>query len=254
MGVNLLRLLLLLIVVLLAVFGANRLVADWHYVVPVEADNVAYLATFDDFKEDWNLAQGRLSAQILDTGALRLEVGDVDSLPFAETQYRFADFDLRVQASAAEGPINNGFGVIFRLQTKGNESPGDNNAYMFMISSDGYYRVVRYLDGVEKVISLWIPSDAVEQGIGATNWLRVVAKGDQFQFFVNNQLVQLCIPDDPNAESTYNEFKKECVGGQMLDTLVDNTIPDGQIGVAAQSFTESGVIVDFDNLVIYGPE
>jgi hypothetical protein len=38
-----------------------------------------------------------------------------------------------------------------------------------------------------------------------------------------------------------------------LDTLVDASIPNGQLGVVAQSLDESGVVVDFDNVVVYGP-
>lgn len=232
----------------------NQLVSDWHYVLPAEPGKIVYITAFDGFNTDWNQAQGRLNAQILDTGALRLDVGDTNSIPFSEVKYHLGDFDLRIQATPVDGPLNNGYGIIFRLQTKGNNSPGDNDFYLFMVSSDGYYQVSRSISGAQKILSLWIPSDAVQQGIGVTNWLRVVAKGDRFQFYVNNQLVKLCIPDDPNAESTYNQFTEECVGGQMLDTLIDGSIPSGQIGVVAQAFDEPGVVVDFDNLVVYGPE
>lgn len=247
--------LLLGLVVLLGVsIAVSRLVSDWHYVLPSEAGKIIYLAAFDGFNEDWNQADGRLKAQIVESGALRLDVGDTNSIPFSEAKQHFGDFDLQVQATPVDGPLNNGYGVIFRLQSKANNSPSDNDFYLFMVSSDGYYQVSRSLNGVQKVLSLWIPSDAVQQGIGATNWLRVVAKGDHFQFYVNNQLVNLCIPDNPNAESTYNQFTGECVGGQMLDTLIDTSIASGQIGVVAQTFDEPGVIVDFDNLVVYGPE
>lgn len=245
--------LLLLVGLLAAAIWFNRLLANWHYVVPVMAGEAAYLATFDADDGDWNLAEGRLSARILDTGALRLEIAEPFKLPFAEARPHFADFDLRVQATAADGPLNNGFGVIFRLQNKDNVSPGDDDYYLFMISSDGYYQLSRSINGAAREVSTWIPSQAIRQGIGMSNWLRVVAQGDQFQFFINNQQVALCIPDDPAAQSTYNSVSGECVGGQMRDTLTDASIPSGQIGVAAQSFDQGGVVVDFDNLVILGP-
>ncbi|MBL8161093.1 MAG: hypothetical protein JNJ61_03850 [Anaerolineae bacterium] len=245
--------LLLLVGLLVAAIWLNRLLANWHYVVPVTAGETAYLATFDADDGDWNLAEGRLSASILDTGVLRLEITEPLKLPFAEAKPHFADFDLRVQAAAADGPLNNGYGVIFRLQNKDNVSPGDDDYYLFMVSSDGYYQLSRSINGVAKEVSTWIPSQAVNQGLGVSNWLRVVARGDQFQFFVNNQQVALCIPDDPSAQSTYNSVSGECVGGQMVETLTDASIPSGQIGVAAQSFDQGGVVIDFDNLVILGP-
>ena len=246
----------LIIVVLLLLLGlaylANRFTAHLHYIVPVEAGKVAYIATFDDFKSDWTLADGRLKTQILDTGVLRIEVGEADKLPFSQAKPYFADFDVRVQTTAVDGPEGNGYGLIFRLQNKDNSSPSDDDFYMFEISSDGYYRVLRSFKDTQKELSTWVPSPVINQHIGATNFIRIVAKGDQFQFFVNNQLMQLCIPDDPNGVSTF-PATGQCVGGKMLDTLVDSSIPNGQIGVVAQSLDEAGVVIDFDNLVVYGP-
>lgn len=244
-----LRWFVILLVILLGVYGLNWLTAHWHYILPGEAGQVVYLATFDTFQEDWNLAAGRLTSEIVEPGVLRLEVGDSNSLPFAEAFPHFGDFDLRVETRVMDGPLNNGYGVIFRLQNQDNSSPDDDNFYLFLISSDGYYRVVRSFNREQKDLSTWIPSEAIHQGVDARNWLRVTAKGDHFQFYINDQQVQLCIPDDLNAASTYTT---ECVKGQMVDMLVDGMIPNGQIGVAAQTFDEAGVIVDFDNLVVYG--
>jgi len=243
---------LVLLLLLGASYFANRLTAHLHYIVPVEAGKVAYIATFDDFKSDWTQAEGRLKVQILDTGSLRITVGDVDKLPFSQAKPYFADFDIRAQTTAVDGPEGNGFGLIFRLQTKDNSSPADDDFYLFEISSDGYYRVLRSFNGDQKELSTWIPSPVINQHIGATNFLRVNAKGDHFQFYVNNQQVQLCIPDDPNGVSTF-PATGQCVGGKMLDTLVDSSIPNGQLGVVAQSLDEQGVVVDFDNVVVYGP-
>ncbi len=248
------RFLILLVLLLLlgASYLANRLTAHLHYIVPVEAGKVAYIATFDDFKSDWTQTDGRLKVQILDSGSLRITVGDVDKLPFSQAKPYFGDFDMRAQAAAVDGPQSNGFGLIFRLQNKDNTSPTDDDFYLFEISSDGYYRVLRSFENDQKELSTWIPSSLINQHIGATNFLRVNAKGDQFQFFINNQQVQLCIPDDPNGVSTF-PVTGECVGGKMLDTLVDASIPNGQLGVVAQSLDEQGVVVDFDNVVVYGP-
>jgi hypothetical protein len=252
----------LIVVVLLLLLGVSYLInhftAHLHYILPVEAGKVAYIATFDDFKSDWAQAEGRLKVQILDTGVLQIEVGDVDKLPFSEAKPYFADFDVRAQTTAVDGPESNGYGLIFRLQNKDDSQLSNDEFYLFEISTDGYYRVLRSLinpkTGVseQKELSTWIPSPIINQHIGATNFIRVNAKGDQFQFFINNQQVKLCIPDDPNGTSTF-PATGECVGGKMLDTLVDASIPNGQLGVVAQSLDEAGVVVDFDNVVVYGP-
>lgn len=243
--------LLILIVLLGVAYLLNRLTANWHYVLPTEAGKVAYVATFDNLTDDWNLYLGRQSAQI-DKDFLQLQADDLNKKSWAVSKQFWADFDLSVQASPVDGPINNGYGVIFRFQNKGNASSDDDNYYVFVVSSDGYYQVVRSLDGQQKELSNWIPSPFVNQGLGVTNLLRIVAVGDHFQFYINGQLVQLCVPDDPNGSSTYDERNGGCKG-TMVDTLQDATIPNGQIGVVIQTLDESGVIVNFDNVMVVGP-
>lgn len=54
----------------------------------------------------------------------------------------------------------------------------------------------------------------VNQGISTVNRLRVVARGNQFQFYINGEQVQVCIPNNPDAQSTY--FMDSCIDGQML--------------------------------------
>lgn len=243
--------LLILLIVLGLAYAANRVTANLHYIVPVEAGKLAYVATFDDFITDWALSEGRLKTSVTDDGALRIELKEM-GFPFSQAKPYFADFDLRAEAVAVDGSEANAYGLIFRLQNKDNASLGDDDFYVFEVSGDGYYRVLRSFNGVQKELSTWIPSPVVNQHIGATNYLRVVARGDQFQFFVNNQLMQLCIPDDPEGVSTF-PITGECVGGKMLDTLTDAAIPNGQIGLVAQSLDDTGIAVDFDNVVIYGP-
>lgn len=222
----------------------NRLspmIAEWHYVVPATPGEVLYAATFDDVA-DWELYGGRLSAQVAD-GALRVVVDEVDSLPYSAAAPYFSDFDLRVQSQAVAGPLDNGYGVIFREQ-------GPDNYYLFLISSDGYYQARREVDGMEKTLSEWIPSPLVNQGLGAINEIRVVARGDTFQFYINGELVELCIPNDPDGVSTYAD---SCIDGQMLPELVDDSIAEGRLGVIAVAFDEPGVEVDFDNVLVFGP-
>lgn len=245
--------LLVLIILLAASYALNRLTQNWHYVMPVEPGQVAYVAAFDGFTEDWSQYQGALAAQVTDGGVLRLETDSASSGPFSVTRQYFGDFDLRAQAVPVAGPEDNGYGLIFRLQDNGNTDLSDDRFYWFLISSDGYYQVVRVLNGQQKRLSDWIPSDAIQTGIGAANWLRVVASGDRFRFYVNNQPLQLCLPDDPDAESTFTALN-ECVQGQMVDELVDSTIPNGRIGVTAHAFSEGGVAVEFDNVMVLGPE
>lgn len=237
-----LAILLVLLVLLLLAGQILRLVEDWHYVVPAEAGALLYVSTFDDSDPDWVQYEGRLSAQVTEA-ALRLDVGLEDSLPYSTAAPYFEDFDLLLRARPVAGPLDNGYGVVFRLQDA-------DNYYMFLISSDGYYQVQRNINGQQKILSDWIPSPLIEQGLNVENWLRVVAQGDNFRFYINNSAVELCIPDSPFGVSTYSNG---CVDGEMRTSLVDGAIGFGQVGVVAQSFRERGVVVDFDDLLIYAP-
>lgn len=245
--------LLTLALVLAGVILVNRWLTGWQFVVP-ERPGVLYAAAFDDqaeFNDEWRLYPGRLSAGIEDD-QLVIEVGDFNAGAFSFAQPHFADFDLRVVTRAVGGPVDNGYGVIFRLQNRDNDSPSDDSYYMFLISSDGYYRVVRRVASRERIISDWIPSSAISQGIDAVNHLRVVGQGSRFQFFVNDTLLELCIPNDPEGISTY--MMDTCIQGTMYDALEDDSIPAGQLGVVAIS-TEtggSGVRVAFDDFIVYG--
>jgi hypothetical protein len=238
-------LLLLILLVAGAVF-ASRALADWRYIVPNAPGTLLYATGFDgtDSNGDWEQAQGRLSAQIVD-GVMRLDVGAPSEGIFSPLRWYFNDFDLRVQTTAIDGPDdnNNSYGVSFRQRDL-------NNYYYFLISSDGYYQVNRVVNGVTKELSTWIASDVIQIGLGETNEIRVLGSGNQFQFFINDQLMELCIPDDPEAKST---FIGECMEGQMLTTLTDDTHPYGRVGLTVITLDEPDVIIDFDDVVIYSP-
>ncbi|NWF68674.1 MAG: hypothetical protein HXY40_06290 [Chloroflexi bacterium] len=240
-----LRLLLILTIVLLALLFVGQAVERWHYVLPAPPGQLIYAATFDSFTDEWRLYEGRLSAVVIDN-ALRLSVGDYQSGPYSEAEPFFADFDVRVEATPISGPLDNAYGLIFRLADR-------NSYYLFLVSSDGYYRVSRRVGGVERVLSNWIRAPFVRDGLEVTNTLRVVARGSTFHFYINDTLAPLCIPNDANAESTY--YLGQCQDGTMQDRLTDSSISSGQIGVIAQRFDEDdSVIVDFDNLLVFGPE
>jgi hypothetical protein len=236
--------LLLLIVILLAVLGLRQWVVNWHPVLSGQPGALLYVATFDDFVDEWQQYQGRLEAQVIGQ-ALQLGVDAVRSAPYSAAKPYFADFDLQVEARAIGGPVNNGYGVVFRLQDPDNQ-------YMFLVSSDGYYQVRRKVQGIEKELSTWIASPLVNQGLGTTNHLRVVGTADRFRFYINGQPVQLCVPNNPEGVSTYS--LDQCIEGTMVDTLVDDAISSGHLGVVAQSLDEPGVVVDFDNFVVFAPQ
>jgi hypothetical protein len=246
---------LVLLVILLGLIQVERWLSGQHYILSAQPGAVLYTATFEDYLDDWAQYEGRLQAAVVNE-SLRISNGQTNIGAFSETRQHFADFDLLLEARAVSGPLDNAFGVIFRLQTGASRSPADNSYYLFLISSDGYYQVQRMVAGESREISTWIPTQLINQGVGtvaASNWLRVVAQGDQFRFFINGIHVPLCIPDNPDSLSTYDEARGECLGGQMQDTLVDSSIASGQLGAVVLTLSEPNVVVDFDNVLVLAP-
>lgn len=244
---------LLLAMVLGGLIFINRALAGRHYVVSGASGELLYVESFDT-PAAWSLYDdGQLSAQPID-GTLQLSIESQNSGAFSSVTPHFGNIDLSVSTSAVEGPVDNAFGVIFGLQNQDNNRIGDDNYYLFQASSDGYYRVTRTEAGSEHIVSNWIQSDVVNAGLGETNTLRVVAQNGLIQFFINDQIVQLCVPDDPDGVSTYYP-SLGCVDGQMFNTLEGSGYTSGQIGVVAQSTATggSGVVVDFDNVVVFAP-
>lgn len=226
-----------------------------NYVIGGDADAVLFVDTFDAapaFNAYWDqYDDGQLSAAIGD-GGLRLRIDRAGAAAFSRTRAHFGDFDLRVRLSAVDGPIDNGYGVIFRFQDNGNTQIADDRYYAFQISSDGYYRLVSRTQGEEREISTWISSAIVRPGLNATNEIRVVAQGDSFRFYVNGETAALCIPDNPEGRSVY--FMDTCRDGQMIETWTDAAIPSGQVGALALATSTggAGVSVVVEDIVVLG--
>lgn len=239
--------------VLALVYTLSQQVEGWRYVVPVDVPegDLLYIATFDGFTDEWELAEGRKSAQVVD-GRLVLEVNVENDGIYAPALPRFTDFDATLSATATAGNIdNNAFGLVFRLTDP-------RNYYAFFVSSDGYYKLERRQDGQTQVLSTWIAHPAVEQGLGALNRVRVVGVGDTFRFYVNGTPVGLCL--NPTGQSTYaggqclHSREGQNVAVPLADHLTDDAHPVGQIGAALVTLGRAETVaVAFDELVVFAP-
>jgi len=227
-----------------------------RFTVPQNRD-VLYATTFTDgrFIEDWSTEDRRGYVSGIEDDQLQLMIEEAVFLAptdpnalRATLQYNFGDFDYRVKTEVLESPLNNSFGVIFR-------QADPFTYYIFYISSDGYYSVWRETPAGRIALSTWIPSDVIAQGTdGVENTVRVVGEGNTFQFYVNGEAMMLCVPTDPDGESTYVEATEECVEGQMQPTLTDDTIAEGRLGVIINPFSSGQISVGFDNPVVLRPQ
>jgi hypothetical protein len=187
---------------------------------PIVPTNLLYEETFDDPASGWDIyLEENTEADYVD-GEYRLAAYRDNFVTWGnpEPGHDLFDFEIRVDARQVEGPLDNNFGILLRYQ------PDDENYYWFQISGDGYYSVDLYIAGEWATLVGWEPSDAINQGIGATNHLMVTCSGPQCEFFVNDW---------------------------WLTSTTDDNFPSGNIGLAVGTFDEPGVVVHFDNLQVY---
>lgn len=275
----------LILLLLLILIGINVLyvpAASWRSPLTGAPGELLYAAGFDGFQDEWQQYVGRQEAQI-ENGVLRISTEN-SAVIYSAARPFFRDLDISVSAQAVEGDVNNAFGIVYRLQEPSTDcrmplqimcdladsggllgtglnlvfrQPEQATGYsMFLISSDGYYSVWRGTpDGENSVISTWIPSEAIRQGLNAENRMRVVGRGDEYRFFINGEQVSLCIPDSPDGISTFYEVTGECIDGTMQPTLTDDTFREGQIALAIDAANSlPGFTIEFDDLIIISPQ
>ncbi len=271
------------IVLAIALLGSNWLYAALARPNPAiegRAGELLYAAAFDGFLDEWELYDGQQSAKIVN-GEMALLVSATQTATWTAARHHFGDFDVSAQATAIQGPIDNAFGLIFRAQGSDNdgcdlpaiilcgiedllplagaamrqllESPKNNGYFAFLISSDGYYSLWKTVADSTKLLSAWIPSSEINQGLGLANSLRIIGQGSRFHFFINDTQVMLCIPDDPMAASTY--AGGECIDGEMREELQDQSFAIGKLGFIAQSTAMGGggVLAHFDDMIVFSP-
>lgn len=132
-----------------------------------------------------------------------------------------SDGIYQVEATQLEGPLDNGYGLMFRVD------PESNSFYLFEVSGDGYTWIGVCENSCEEEEALvgngWVASESVNQGLNATNTLRVRAEGGNLIFFANEQEV---------------------------GRVTDNTRQSGDVGIMVETLGQGDVLVAFDNFTV----
>ncbi|MCZ7671277.1 MAG: hypothetical protein M5U34_31160 [Chloroflexi bacterium] len=177
-----------------------------------------YTETFDE-PGTWRVGSDADAIGQVTDGVYDMRVKADDVTIWTTAGESFSDGVYEVEATQVSGPLNNGFGLVFRL---------DNNKddfYLFKISSDGYVWIGRYRNGGAKAEPLvgewWFESPAVQQGLNKRNTLRVRAEGANLIFAVN---------------------------GQEVGRVTDSAFASGDIGLLVETLGLGDVQVQFDNL------
>jgi hypothetical protein len=178
-----------------------------------------FVETFDQ-PGGWSTGEDAYSSGEVVDGAYDFTVTQTDISRWAAAGQNFSDGIYQLEATPVEGPLDNGYGLLFRAD------PEAGDFYLFKVSADGYVWIGRYEGGAEATAIVgqhWFESPAVRQGLNVTNTLRVQAEAGNLMFFVNDQEV---------------------------GRVTDPTFSAGDVGMLVQSLSGAPVRVRFDNLSV----
>jgi hypothetical protein len=185
------------------------------------APRLLFQDDFSDPASGWGTLNEETGTIAYDQGGLRIQVNaeytDLWSTPGLE----FDDVRLEVDAKKLGGPDDNDFGAICRYNSD------TNDFYFFIISSDGYYGIGKYIAGSQELIDMdaLLPSDTIHQG-NTTNHIRATCLGDQLTLHIN---------------------------GRLVKEVQDSTLSSGSVGVMAGTYAQPGTDILFDNFTVLQP-
>lgn len=218
------------ILLILCAIGAGILFSALEEAAPSASDSVpaagVRLLYHDDFRDPasgWDAwDDGGTSGKYVD-GEYRLTVALENYMVWSHPapDREFKDFAVEVDARQIHGSLDGSFGLIVRHDVD------KERYYWFQISGSGHYWVEKKWEGEWILLEEGDASDAVKEGLDATNEIQVICYRDRFRFSVNNTLVT---------------------------ELTDDALRTGIVGLAAGAYAEPVMVVLFDNLRVYALE
>ena len=132
----------------------------------------------------------------------------------------FSDVQVEADMIKVVGKSDDMFGLVCRAMDK-------QNYYFFVISSDGYYGIGKVIAGVQSILGTqgMMPSEIISQGKNK-NHLRADCIGDKLILSVN---------------------------GQELQSVIDNDIDHGDVGILAGTLQDPENVVLCDNFQAINP-
>ncbi|MBF8255931.1 MAG: Serine/threonine protein kinase [Anaerolineales bacterium] len=185
------------------------------------AGEILFEDHFDDTGSGWGRLHSNLSSADYQDGVYRIRFDGTNDDAWATSGHAFDDVRIAVGTLKVGGPDDNDFGVICRYRD-------DANFYALLITSDGYYGVMKMKDGERIMVGQqegnYLESTAIHQGAAA------------------NEIVAECI----------NDHLALHVNGVLVADVRDGAFASGDVGLIAGTFEEGGVEIHFDDFFVYG--
>jgi hypothetical protein len=186
---------------------------------PSESGTTLFFDDFSDTASGWERFTSAEGTMDYDGNGFRFLVNALDTNFWSVPGQSYQDVRVEVDVAKVNGPDENRIGVLCRFL--------QGNYYFFMVSSDGYYTIAKYIGG--NVIQLGQSqmqfNPSIHTGL-AVNHLRGDCIGDSLTFYVN---------------------------GSPVAQAQDPDLSEGDVGLLAGTFGQPGVDVIFDNFFVLQP-
>jgi hypothetical protein len=176
---------------------------------------------FSDPDSGWDRVQGSSGMADYDLGGYRIQVNQENFDILATPGRNYQDTSVEVNAVKIGGPDENDFGIVCRYQDP-------ENFYFFVISSDGFWGIGIEINGQElQLVGMTDMqfSRLIQQG-EATNQIRADCSGNRLTMYVN---------------------------GRILESVTDNRLDFGDVGLIAGAFDTPGTDILFTDYVVRSP-
>jgi hypothetical protein len=181
--------------------------------------NVLFSDDFSDTGSGWDRASGDQGYTDYNNGAYEISVDVTQYDLWANPGQYFTDVSVETDATLVSGTEDNDIGVICRYQDV-------SNFYFAVIASDGYYGIGKVADGSQAYITDGLPSTSLVNNGNSTNHIRFDCVGSSLSLYIN---------------------------GTLAETVTDSDFSAGDVGLMAGTFDTAGVVISFDNFVVYQP-
>lgn len=186
-----------------------------------ESGDVLFSDDFSSTSSGWDQTEDAVYTADYSDGAYQIVVHETYSDAWANPGSRtFTDVRVEVDATKNSGPDDNDFGVICRYVDT-------THFYFALISSDGYYGILKMSDGEYSVLGRedMVPSDVINLG-DATNRIRLDCVGSTLTLYINDT---------------------------QVDQQTDDEFASGNVGLIAGTYEVAGTDILFDNFYVYQP-
>lgn len=187
-------------------------------VAPANPGDVLYQDEFEDNTTGWDRVSNENGIMDYDRGGYRILIQQPGFNLWSTPEKNFRDVRLEVDVTKLNGPDENRAGLICRYQN------GD--YYFFVISSDGYYAVGKFIGGNTLLLGQTEMQSSEFIKVDDMNHLRADCVGDTLSFYVN-----------------FNQ----------VAVMQDTDFPSGDVGLVAGAFSEPSVDILFDHFVVIQP-